>query len=159
MIYVEINEYSTIPEEFDYEAFKACWPHAPEDKPEDWYGIKRNARLMPEEAASLAALGLRVEVKPLPGAMLVKMKDEENRHRWHSGQRVSLEDTLNQTVAHITIPDIGVLHINDVTVLYDACTDDLQTHLNEGWRILAVCPPNSQRRPDYILGRSIKGDD
>jgi hypothetical protein len=37
--------------------------------------------------------------------------------------------------------------------LDDACTDDVQRHLDEGWKILAVCPPNSQRRPDYILGR------
>ena len=31
---------------------------------------------------------------------------------------------------------------------------NISVRLDDGWRILAICPPNSQRRPDYILGRS-----
>jgi hypothetical protein len=38
--------------------------------------------------------------------------------------------------------------------LNDACTDELRRHLDDGWRIVCVCPPLNQRRPDYILGRS-----
>lgn len=41
---------------------------------------------------------------------------------------------------------------NDTLLLEDACTDALQGALNSGWRMIAVCP-QSQRRPDYILGR------
>ena len=41
---------------------------------------------------------------------------------------------------------------NETLLLEDACTDALQDALNSGWRIVAVCP-QSQRRPDYILGR------
>ena len=53
----------------------------------------------------------------------------------------------------ISIPDIGLLLITDVDWMEDACTEDLQRRLDDGWRILAVCPPNAARRPDYILGR------
>lgn len=41
---------------------------------------------------------------------------------------------------------------NETLLLEDACTDELQGALNSGWRMVAVCP-QSQRRPDYILGR------
>lgn len=54
----------------------------------------------------------------------------------------------------VAIPAIGLLSMNEVTHLDDACTDELQRHLDDGWRIIAVCPPDAQRRPDYILGRS-----
>ena len=53
----------------------------------------------------------------------------------------------------VAIPNLALLEIRTVQVLEDACTDELQAELDDGWRILAVCPPNSQRRPDYILGK------
>jgi len=55
---------------------------------------------------------------------------------------------------HVHIPDLGLLCMTEVTHLDDCCTDELQGYLDQGWRILAVCPPNAQRRPDYILGRA-----
>lgn len=42
---------------------------------------------------------------------------------------------------------------NDLLLKEDICTDVLQTELNNGWRIIAVCIQPDQRRPDYILGR------
>lgn len=48
-----------------------------------------------------------------------------------------------------------VLHSFDELMLcQDYCTDALQDRLNEGWRIVAVCPQEA-RRPDYVLGRSM----
>lgn len=41
---------------------------------------------------------------------------------------------------------------NETLLLEDSCSDELQKALNKGWRIIACCP-QSQRRPDYILGR------
>ncbi len=41
---------------------------------------------------------------------------------------------------------------NETLLLEDACTDELQKSLDNGWRIIAACP-QAQRRPDYILGR------
>lgn len=63
-------------------------------------------------------------------------------------------DAPRAEALHVHIPNIGLLAINQVTWLDDACTEDLQAKLEEGWRIVAVCPPNAARRPDYILGRT-----
>lgn len=57
-------------------------------------------------------------------------------------------------VVHVHVPNVGLLSIAEVMVEENACTDLLQRRLNEGWRILCVCPPNAARRPDYILGRT-----
>jgi hypothetical protein len=42
---------------------------------------------------------------------------------------------------------------NDLMLKENSCTDEIQTELNNGWRIIAVCSQPDQRRPDYILGR------
>ena len=42
---------------------------------------------------------------------------------------------------------------NEVCLKEDTCTDELQSTLAEGWRVIAVCVQPDQRRPDYILGR------
>lgn len=55
---------------------------------------------------------------------------------------------------HVQIPHIGLLAMDEVSVEENCCTDMLQRRLDEGWRILCVCPPNAARRPDYILGRT-----
>lgn len=53
----------------------------------------------------------------------------------------------------VHIGNLGLLNINQLAYTEDTCTEELQKHLNGGWRILAVCPQPDQRRPDYILGR------
>lgn len=69
--------------------------------------------------------------------------------------KVAGQDAVgNTTNISVHLPNIGLLMITEVTWLDDACTQDLQRHLDDGWRIIAVCPPNGTRRPDYILGRS-----
>ena len=49
-------------------------------------------------------------------------------------------------------PGPSLLNVDETLLMEDACTDALQENLNNGWRILAVCP-QPQRRPDYVLGR------
>ena len=49
-------------------------------------------------------------------------------------------------------PSPSLLNVDETLLMEDACTDALQENLNNGWRILAVCP-QPQRRPDYVLGR------
>lgn len=60
----------------------------------------------------------------------------------------------NHYTVHVQIPHVGLLSVDEVEVIEDACTDKLRTMLDLGWRILAVCPPNAARRPDYVLGRT-----
>ncbi len=57
-------------------------------------------------------------------------------------------------ITHVHIPNIGLLTINEVCVLENECTNQLQQMLEIGWRIIAVCPPNGTKRPDYIMGRT-----
>lgn len=52
-------------------------------------------------------------------------------------------------------PNNALLAVAETKLLQDSCTDVLQEELAAGWRILAVQPQPDQRRPDYILGRSL----
>lgn len=54
----------------------------------------------------------------------------------------------------VHVPGLGLLIMNELHVERDSCTDRIQERLDEGWRIVAVCPQPDQRRPDYILGRT-----
>lgn len=64
------------------------------------------------------------------------------------------ERTVN--VTQVSVANNALLAIQNVTWLEDACTQELQSMLDLGWRILAVCPPNDTRRPTYILGHTEK---
>lgn len=50
-------------------------------------------------------------------------------------------------------PGLGLDKYNSLMLAEDICTDSLQGLLDDGWRILAICPQPDSRRPDYILGR------
>lgn len=54
----------------------------------------------------------------------------------------------------VYMPGLGLLLMDRVMVLENCCTDALQSSLDDGWRILAICPQPDQRRPDYVLGKS-----
>lgn len=66
-----------------------------------------------------------------------------------AGRVPAFNDRLN-----ITVPGLGLLLLNEVILQPDCCTYRLNELMQEGWRIVAVCPQPDQRRPDYILGRS-----
>jgi hypothetical protein len=53
----------------------------------------------------------------------------------------------------VHVANLGLLHINQLGYITDACTEVLQDILNEGWRIIACCVQPDGRRPDYVLGR------
>ena len=135
----------------DYEEFKKYWPLAPEERPKHWMNYKGPCRVTYEEARALAAMGIDLEIKPYPGAMLTKIRS--GRHDWDRHAEIEPQDLQDAKVIQITVPDQALMLIDEVAYLEDCCTDELQDKLDNGWRILAVCPPNAQRRPDYILGR------
>ncbi len=58
-------------------------------------------------------------------------------------------------LVQVHMPGQALSTYNEVLLLEgeDSCSDNLQTHLNTGWRIIAACPQPDARRPDYILGR------
>lgn len=59
----------------------------------------------------------------------------------------------------VHVPNLGLLNINELGYANDYCTESLQSRLDDGWRILAICPQPDQRRPDYILGRFVENSD
>lgn len=65
--------------------------------------------------------------------------------------RVTSVEQVAQT--HVHIPGLGLMHIDQVLLEEDCCTDQVQRHLDDGWRILACCYSTGNRRPDYIFGR------
>ena len=64
----------------------------------------------------------------------------------------SSDPDIHKTIYQISVANIGLMQIQRVEVLEDCCTNDLQTQLDRGWRLLAVCPPNDARRPSYVVG-------
>ena len=98
---------------------------------------------METEGKALLDLGLNFEVKSLKGTMTIASA---------TGLCVPPDAKVEKII--IQVPHIGLLSIDEVCVLENQCTDSLQSYLDRGWRILCVCPPNAQRRPDYIIGRT-----
>lgn len=64
----------------------------------------------------------------------------------------AMERSFNEK-CHVHMPGQALATYNEVMLLADACSDNLQNTLDAGWRIIASCPQPDQRRPDYILGR------
>ena len=50
-------------------------------------------------------------------------------------------------------PNMPLFTYNNFIHLNDCCTEVLQEHINEGYRVVAICPQPDQRRPAYILGK------
>lgn len=139
-------------EAVDWQKVRENMPRdTPEEKPASfpWYGSK-DTRLTHDEAVALVGAGLKLIIKPPPGAMTVKMQDRE---KWDYNIDVKPEHLQDGRAIQIAVPDLALMWIDEVEVQEDFCTHQLQSMLDEGWRILAICPPNAQRRPDYILGR------
>ncbi len=104
-------------------------------------------------------IGLTYEVKRFAGNYWAHMHQPPGPYSSVSPVPVTPQGA-HTTHVSVTIPDEGILAIDEIFVATDSCTDALQGFLDEGWRILAVCPPALQRRPDYVLGRSpqLRGD-
>lgn len=64
-------------------------------------------------------------------------------------------NTFNQK-CNVHSGNIALQEYNQMLLLEDPCTDMVQRHLNDGWRIIAVCVQPDQRRPDYVLGKKVE---
>lgn len=60
--------------------------------------------------------------------------------------------TFNEK-CHVHIGGNFLMYVNETKLLEDCCTNHLQSHIDEGWRIVACCVQPDGRRPDYIMGR------
>lgn len=85
------------------------------------------------------------------GVLLSELGIEYQVKRFKGQAKVTQHQTTN---IHVALPNLGLIMIDEVELLNDCCTDMLGSHLKDGWRIIAVCPPLDARRPDYVIGRS-----
>lgn len=70
---------------------------------------------------------------------------------------ISSRNASNTTnITNVSVANHNLFCVDEVTFLEDCCTNEIQKMLDKGWRLLAVCPSNDARRPDYILGRDSK---
>lgn len=115
----------------DYAAFSA-------DEFRGWH----DAIMDDGEVEAFTRAGIEVAVKSIRGL---------STGHAHRGR-----DPVVQHLTQISLANVGLLEVQFVTVIEDACTDALQGMLDDGWRILAVCPPKDSRRPSYVLGRRDK---
>lgn len=138
----------------DWAKFTDLWVSARGHRQESYhYYSAGTQRITMEEAAGLQDLGIKLRIMGVDGTMITKMKDQK---KWSYGDDVTARDLVSGSAVQITLPDVGLLLIDEVTWREDECTEQIQSMLDDGWRIIAVCPPNAQRRPDYILGRRRK---
>ena len=157
MINIEVEYHSDRDwENVDWDAVRDHWPvELPEEKPEDKYTAftygNDKVRLTYEEATLLSTSRLKMLI--LPSSTSTQLSKMRTTDRWKHSNEINPKDLMTGDAVQIHIADLGLLHIDEVTYLDSACTDNLQGHLDEGWKILAVCPPVASRRPDYILGR------
>lgn len=63
------------------------------------------------------------------------------------------KDVQFNSKVNVYQPNNPLFTFNVVQCIVDACTERLQTYLDENWSIITVCPQPNQRRPDYILGK------
>lgn len=101
-----------------------------------------------EAAPLLIAFGIDVVVKRFKGAYWIGDRPNGEKH----AEAAALGSRI--TNVSVSISDVGLTAMDEVKVVEDACTDALQVDLDNGWRIIAVCPPEAQRRPDYVMGRT-----
>ncbi len=104
-------------------------------------------------------LGLHFIVKPYPGNVFFAKSRTRGIEKRLEGLETDFEllkETEGRGIIQMHAPNFALLTFNRVKLLENACTDQLQDHLTDGWRMLAVCPPLDERRPTYILGRYVQ---
>ena len=60
-------------------------------------------------------------------------------------------------IVNVSVPNAALFAVQSITWVEDACTQHIQSMLNNGWRIVAVIPANDCRRPTYIMGHPDAG--
>lgn len=116
-----------------------------------FYGVE--ATLSYDDMVALGKLGLTFAPTSDETSCIVRIEERLRELNLRMGDVERSEALAKGAACVIHVPDQSLMRIDEVQHLDDCCTDELQRELDDGWRILAVCPPCSQRRPDYILGR------
>lgn len=130
-------------------------------KPADMYEISESKTFLVDfEAFTERYPNLRVTVRGKPKSIGKDNLSMLGEMRNISGKIEAAMSKFDKQVqfnerCDVHIPNLGLMNINKLGYATDYCTEQLQNHLDKGWRILAICPQPDQRRPDYILGMSV----
>lgn len=95
---------------------------------------------------------IRSESPSVENIQNILLKIEERASQIDKTINILNSSTFNQKV-NVHVGGGLITTYNELLLKEDVCTDLLQTELNNGWRIIAVCVQPNNRRPDYILGR------
>ena len=162
IVRVEVESYGNAAKALDEEGLellKTCFPKA--HKSGDYiYGVEGIVDF-DQLMEVLNKTGLEAKIKPFKGnAYFTKRNGLEERLRTLEGdfQLIRKQLVEDGVLVQVHVPNLSLLSFNQVEVLEDYCTNNLQKKLDEGWRILAVCPPLDERRPAYIVGRYVPDD-
>jgi hypothetical protein len=121
-------------------------------------GHIRNILLSEQQAMQLMVAGYTLEVKSTvnvdpsgPDGMIEVMAN----FNMMANKLLALPaaDRAYNSKCEVHMPGQALSTYNEVMLLENTCSDELQTHIDHGWRMIAACPQPDQRRPDYILGR------
>lgn len=128
-----------------YETPKECYAAIAaalemEEVPENYYQF-RDTYGTQELVNELVALGAKPQLERVKGISYAPPEPTAP-----AAQAVTSSTTV------ISVANHNLFEVAKVTWLENACTEELQRMLDAGWRILAVCPSNDARRPDYVLG-------
>jgi len=138
----------------EYESYRAndeekkklsvIWPELADPK-NDWPECKpvlMNVEEIPDWVCAINA----VRLKPVQH---VRFQSPENPdlNKMESKEVREFVKTVNQ----IVFPGYELIQFNMVKNLNECCTNEVQSYLDDGWRIIAVMPQPNQRRPDYII--------
>ena len=63
-------------------------------------------------------------------------------------------ETAQTLIVNVSVPNAALFAVQKITWVEDACTENIQSMLNNSWRIVAVIPANDCRRPTYIMGHA-----
>ena len=120
-----------------------------------WFGAITGI-LTYEDMTTIARWGCKFKPSGKSGLLISTLADKvEELGEKVKGLQKS-EKLLQGAAVVIRVPDNILLSIKQVDWMDDECTENLQDKLDEGWVILAICPPQGKRRPDYIIGRTEK---
>lgn len=154
----EISLYNVKPDEISQEQIEALSRVFPEHKDnllkwktgeEKWFNQTK-----PMHIDDLQALGLPekvVSLKPiqrltLPEPIMAALREGKKELK-------SLEGAVQ-----IHLPGNDLPAMRQVINFDNSCTEDIDDWLKKGWQILAILPQPNHRRPDYILGHSVRKD-
>ena len=128
-------------------------PHSSDEKAINYMAQPRQLGTMVADVVALRNVlpHTKIELNLGPSHQLI-LADLVEQFQILAAKLTSPPAQVNERLG-VHMPGNGLLRVSELRLQNNCCTDVINEHLKEGWRIVAVCPQPDQRRPDYILGK------